>query len=463
MSRKKPSILLVEDTPPLARAYRAYLQGEPYHVEHVETGKAAMASLERGYPDALVLDLQLPDMNGLEILKQLHGKPGAPGVVVITANGSVNTAVEAMREGAVDFLVKPFTAERLIYTLRNVLERQHLTRIVETYRTEIDRRSYAGFVGSSLSMQAVYRTIDAASASKATFFITGESGTGKEVCAEAIHQKSPRRDAPFVAINCAAIPKELMESEIFGHVKGAFTGAIGDREGAAARADGGTLFLDEVCEMPLDLQVKLLRFVQLGSFMKVGGTEMRQVDVRFICATNRDPLHEVEAGHFREDLYYRLHVIPLHMPPLRDRERDVLDLANHFLASFAAEEGKAFQGFAPDVEALLMTYDWPGNVRQLQNVLRNIVVLNEGAVVERDMLPDLLLRSAPTVTVHRQPAGQPHTDTPGGIRPLAVVEREAIEAAVQAAGGNIPRAAALLEVSPSTIYRKLSRWEEQVA
>ena len=312
-------------------------------------------------------------------------------------------------------------------------------------------------------MQAVYRTIDAASASKATIFITGESGTGKEVCAEAIHQKSPRRDAPFVAINCAAIPKELMESEIFGHVKGAFTGAIGDREGAAARADGGTLFLDEVCEMPLDLQVKLLRFVQLGSFMKVGGTEMRQVDVRFICATNRDPLHEVEAGHFREDLYYRLHVIPLHMPPLRDRERDVLDLANHFLASFAAEEGKAFQGFAPDVEALLMTYDWPGNVRQLQNVLRNIVVLNEGAVVERDMLPDLLLRSAPTVTVHRQPAGQPHTDTPGGIRPLAVVEREAIEAAVQAAGGNIPRAAALLEVSPSTIYRKLSRWEEQVA
>src|SRR5690606_38452833 len=276
------------------------------------------------------------------------------------------------------------------------LERQRLSRIVETYRSEIDRRSYAGFVGSSLSMQAVYRTIDAAATSKATIFITGESGTGKEVCAEAIHQKSPRRDGPFVAINCAAIPKELMESEIFGHVKGAFTGAIGDREGAAARADGGTLFLDEVCEMPLDLQVKLLRFVQLGSFMKVGGTETRQVDVRFICATNRDPLQEVAAGNFREDLYYRLHVIPLHMPPLRERERDVLDLAHHFLASFAAEEHKAFRRFAPEAEALLLSYDWPGNVRQLQNVLRNIVVLNEGETVEKAMLRDTLHRETPS-------------------------------------------------------------------
>ncbi|MFN4089634.1 MAG: sigma-54-dependent transcriptional regulator [Alphaproteobacteria bacterium] len=463
MSRRKPSILLVEDTPPLARAYRAYLQGEPYDVEHVDTGKAALARLERDMPEAIVLDLQLPDMHGLEILKQVHGGANAPAVIVITANGSVNIAVEAMREGAVDFLVKPFTAERLIYTLRNALERQQLSRIVETYRSEIDRRSYAGFVGASLPMQAVYRIIDAASTSKATIFITGESGTGKEVCAEAIHQRSPRGEGPFVALNCAAIPKELMESEIFGHVKGAFTGAASDREGAAARADGGTLFLDEICEMPLDLQVKLLRFVQLGSFTKVGGTVTRQVDVRFICATNRDPLAEVSEGNFREDLYYRLHVIPIHMPPLRERERDVLDLAQHFLTSFAAEEGKAFRAFGAHAEALLLSYEWPGNVRQLQNVIRNIVVLNDGETVERGMLPDLLLRGAPQAVSVRQAAAAASPVAAQGVRPLAVVEREAIEAALAAVGGNIPRAAALLEVSPSTIYRKLARWEEQVA
>ena len=463
MQRRRERILLVEDTLPLARAYREYLQSEPYELVHVPNGSAALEAIAQETPDAAILDLQLPDMNGLAVLKAIRAKGAGCAVVVITANGSVNIAVEAMREGAVDFLVKPFNAERLVYTIRNALERQRLSSIVETYRNEIDRKQYAGFVGSSLAMQAVYRTIDSAAASRATIFITGESGTGKEVCAEAIHRKSPRRDKPFVALNCAAIPKELMESEIFGHVRGAFTGALGNREGAAAQADGGTLFLDEICEMPLDLQVKLLRFVQLGTFTKVGGSDVNKVDVRFVCATNRDPLGEVEGGRFREDLYYRLHVIPIHMPPLREREADVLDLARHFLDVFSQEEGKRFNGFSSAAEAALRVYDWPGNVRQLQNAIRQAIVLNDGELIEVHMLPLPLARGG----LGSAPCAAPVAVEPGregsSIRPLAEVERDAIREAIRLTDGNVPKAAALLEVSPSTLYRKLSRWETEAS
>ena len=380
-------VLLVEDTTSLARVYVEYLRKEPYEVTQVETGAAALAEIEARTPDAILLDLALPDMNGLEILKRVRSQELPVAVVVITAHGSIATAVEAMRAGAYDFLVKPFSADRLVVTLRNAVERQRLARMVESLKEDFGRDQYFGFIGSSLPMQAVYRIVDSAAGSKATIFITGESGTGKEVCAQAIHQRSPRGREPFVALNCAAIPHDLMESEIFGHVKGAFTGAIAEREGAAARANGGTLFLDEICEMDLDLQSKLLRFVQTGSFVKVGGRATEKVDVRFICASNKDPLKEVEAGRFREDLYYRLHVIPVHLPALRERDEDVLVIARHFLVAFAKEEGKRFERFAPEVEAVLRGYHWPGNVRQLQNVLRNVIVLNDGETVTLDMLP----------------------------------------------------------------------------
>ena len=296
-------VLLVEDSPSLARVYLEYLRDEPFEVVHADTGKDALRVLREKAPPVVLLDLKLPDMDGMEILRYVQDNRLSTAVVVITAHGSINVAVDAMRGGAFDFLVKPFNAERLVFTLRNALERQRLTRIVETYEEDIVRRQYyGGFIGSSLAMQAVYRIIDGAASSRATVFITGESGTGKEICAEAVHERSPRKNAPFVAINCAAIPKDLIESEIFGHVKGAFTGALEDREGAAARADGGTLFLDEICDMDINLQSKLLRFIQTGSFLKVGGGKTEKVDVRFICATNRDPLKAVEAGEFREDL-----------------------------------------------------------------------------------------------------------------------------------------------------------------
>jgi DNA-binding NtrC family response regulator len=303
-------------------------------------------------------------------------------------------------------------------------------------------------------------------ASKATVFITGESGTGKEVCAEAIHRQSPRSDRPFVTLNCAAIPKDLLESELFGHVKGAFTGAYTDRQGVAAQADSGTLFLDEIGEMDMAVQSKLLRFVQTGTFQKVGGSKTETVDVRLVCATNRDPLKEVEAGRFREDLYYRLHVIPIALPPLRERGEDILPIALRFLTDFSEEEGKDFAGFDTQAELRLRTYLWPGNVRQLQNVIRNIVVLHQGKQVTPEMLPPPLDKPVVESVVASvlAPLVSPATAGPVGvsaIRPLWVVEREAIERAIEACDGNIPKAAALLEVSPSTIYRKRLSWQGQ--
>jgi DNA-binding NtrC family response regulator len=470
-------ILLVEDTMSLARVYVEYLHKAGFTTNHVETGAAALAAIDRDRPPLVLLDLQLPDMNGMDILRAVEERDWPCAVVVITAHGSINLAVEAMQHGAYDFVVKPFSADRLLVTAKNALERMRLVRLVKTYAEDLARDRYYGFIGSSLAMQAVYRIIDSAASSKATVFITGESGTGKEVCAEAIHRRSPRRDRPFVAINCAAIPKDLIESELFGHVKGAFTGAVGDREGAAARADGGTLFLDEICELECGLQTKLLRFIQTGSFQKVGGTKLEAVDIRILCATNRDPLAEVQAGRFREDLYYRLHVIPAHLPPLREREGDVVEIAQHFLMQYAREEGKGFQRFEPAAEEALRSYGWPGNVRQLQNVIRQIVVLHDGEVASCAMLPPPLGRpGAPgSAAAAWQSAGPAVRELPGGdgagegavngermarpIRPLWQVEKEAIEDAIAACEGNIPRAAALLQISASTIYRKKLAWD----
>ncbi|HLN23943.1 MAG TPA: sigma-54 dependent transcriptional regulator [Patescibacteria group bacterium] len=467
-----PSILLVEDSPSLASLYEEYLRGEPWAVELAETGASALEKLRARPPQAVLLDIRLPDMDGLDILRIIVAERIPCSVVVMTAHGSINTAVDAMRNGAFDFIVKPFPPERLVVTLRNALEHQRLNRIIETFKDDLDRTQYCGFIGGSLPMQAVYRVIEQAARSRATVFITGESGTGKELCADAVHRRSPRANGPFVAINCGAIPKDLMESEIFGHVRGAFTGATSDRDGAASRADNGTLFLDEICEMDLALQTKLLRFIQTGSFQRVGGSRTEQVDVRFLCATNRDPMGEVEAGRFREDLFYRLHVIPLHLPPLRERDDDVVAIANRFLADFAAEEHKAFHSFSAEAEAVLRAYDWPGNIRQLQNVVRNVVVLNDGEVVEPSMLPPPLNRGI-VAQAHRPglaagaSAAQASPCAPGdpalSIRPLWQVEKDTIETAISLCDGNIPKAAALLGISPSTIYRKRVAWEGEIA
>jgi two-component system repressor protein LuxO len=464
----KTNILLVEDSPTLARLYSAYLESDSWNVICAETGHQALEFLYSHLPQVMILDLKLPDMAGLDILRRVVKDDKLPcAVLVVTGHGSVHVAVEAMREGAFDFIEKPCNAGRLLSAVRNALK---MRRIESTGESEDVRLGYSGFVGVSPPMRAVYRVIDQVAASRATVFITGESGSGKEVCAEAIHRhpSSSRSDKPFVTLNCAAIPKDLLESELFGHVKGAFTGAYIDRQGVATRAEGGTLFLDEICEMDLNIQSKLLRFVQTGTFQKVGGGKIETVDVRLICATNRDPLKEVEAGRFREDLYYRLHVIAIKLPPLRQREMDIIPIAQSFLTEFALEEGKDFKAFDKETEALLRAYRWPGNIRQLQNVIRNIVVLNQGKLVTPEMLPPPLdkpilsdynvpqVGSGLAVTLGKQPGM-----TVEGIRPLWLVEKETIEHAIALCDGNIPKAAALLEVSPSTIYRKRLSWENQ--
>jgi len=481
-SRPTQNVLLVEDSPSLARVYIEYLQGEAMELTHVESGHAALAILADKTFDAILLDLRLPDINGLEVLEQLKTRQINTATIVITAHGSVNVAVDAMRGGAIDFLMKPFNADRLKVTLSNAIERQSLRKVVDALQQEFDRGSYFDFIGSSLAMQSVYQIIDNAGPSKATVFITGESGTGKEICAQAIHRKSPRAKGPFIALNCSAIPKDLIESEIFGHTKGAFTGAISDREGAAALADGGTLFLDEICEMDLRLQTKLLRFIQSGTIQKVGGARVQSVDVRFVCATNRNPLKAVEDGEFREDLYYRLHVVPIHMPPLRDRGGDVGLIAKSLLLDFSKEEAKHFESFDGDALDAVQSFAWPGNVRQLQNVIRNIVVLNDGPLVTLDMLPPPINRQStqpmvgeplaredqgpamaelkPMIAPQAQEPVPSRSNDSRDIRPLWMVEKEAIEAAIARCGGNVPRAAAFLGISPSTIYRKRQSWAE---
>ncbi|WP_458525666.1 sigma-54-dependent transcriptional regulator [Onishia taeanensis] len=470
-----PRILLVEDSPSTALVYQGYL-GHDYQVRVVHSGGEALEALREHHFALLLLDVRLPDMSGLEILDQVRDQDASTPIIMMTAHGSVDVAVEAMQRGASDFLTKPFDRARLRVTLTKALKERRLTEIVAEYEKSFERDRFHRMVGASLPMQSVYRIIESAAPSRATVFITGESGTGKELCAEAIHAQSPRASQAFVALNCAAIPRDLLESEIFGHIKGAFTGALTAREGAASRADGGTLFLDEIGELPLDLQSKLLRFIQSGAFQPVGAGREQQVDVRFVCATNREPLEEVRQGRFREDLYYRLHVIPVQMPALRERGQDVLRIARTLLAEFSDDEGKAFTGFRPDVEALLLRHSWPGNVRELSNVIRNVVVLNEGSWVDADMLPapfDALRAGgrpglgavdeapAPAAIAPPAPAREEEQDA-GSIVPLWREEKRLIERAIALCGGNVPQAAARLEISASTIYRKKQQWEQTV-
>jgi two-component system repressor protein LuxO len=470
MPQKK--ILMVEDSLSMAAIYKAYLNDTNYQVRMVTDLNTAYSEIERETPDIILLDVELPDGSGLTLLKEIHAQLDDIEIIVMTAHGSSQMAVQAIEDGAFDFLTKPFDAARLLVTLDNATKHQDLHRKVVNY-SSFDIDHYCRFIGKSLPMQAVYKTIDSLAASSATAFIIGESGTGKELAAEAVHQKSRRAAANFHALNCAAIPSELMESELFGHVKGAFTGATSDREGAATIADGGTLFLDEICEMDLELQKKLLRFVQTGSYQKVGSNKMETADIRFVCATNRDPMLEVREGRFREDLYYRLHVVPVYMPPLRQREHDILMLAEAFLAKFSSRDGKRFKRFSSQAQQLLLNYPWRGNVRELENAIQNIVVLHDGETVDSYMLPmrDMTNElTEPLQVEHKNNdwrvnsyTGQPITaQASSQISPLWLEEKAIIERAIELCHGSINKAAGKLEVAPSTLYRKIQLWNSPV-
>lgn len=461
-------ILIVEDTPSLALAYARQLEAAGYETQMADTGAAMRALVMAGAAfDAILLDLQLPDCDGLELLAGMTAITEVTKVIVVTADGSIDRAVQATRLGAYDFLVKPVKPERLLTTVRNATEYTTMARTVEQVRRESNREEFHGFVGGAPAMRAVYQAIESVAQSRATVFITGESGTGKEVAAEAIHTCSQRRSGPFIAVNCGAIPENLLESELFGHRKGAFTGAIDHNMGAVRAANGGTLFLDEICEMDIRLQVKLLRFLQTGRVQPVGASAPEAVDVRVVCATNRDPMQEVAEGRFREDLFYRLAVIPLYLPPLRERGEDIELIAKAFLRRFIKEEGRLPGRFEAGAVRSLHTHRWPGNVRELQNAVRRSVVMNSGPsyplmfqAAAPDRYGDSQISAAqpPSPMAPPLPAASSMLDLTG--LSLDDVERIAIQRAIDGAGGNLPLAAARLGVSPSTLYRKRERWQE---
>jgi two-component system repressor protein LuxO len=469
--KSKHKVLLVEDVIALATTFGSHLENDGVEVHICHTAADALDKLLRNVYSLILLDLQLPDRDGLDFLREIRQKGIDTNVIVVTSNASTDLAVKAMRMGARDYLVKPLTPDRLIVTVRNTLD---LVSLEKRVRSENGREKFEGFIGSSNIMQAIYSTIENISQSKAAVFISGESGTGKELCAEAIHSQGPRKDHAFIAINCGAIPKDLIETELFGHVKGAFTGAVSDRLGAASLADGGTLFLDEICEMDFALQSKLLRFLQTSTLQRIGSEKLERVDVRVVCATNKDPYVEMVEGRFREDLYYRLNVIPVYLPPLRERDEDAVLIANELLRKFSAEEGKQFIRISTAASATLLRYQWPGNVRELANVLRRVVVMHDGPVVEVDMLPDAIRLNRADPSIPSYPAESP-AETRMEFAPsdnseikdswvpegetLANLEREIIEATIVRCQGNISEAAVTLGVSPSTLYRKRSSWQ----
>lgn len=467
-------ILLVEDTRSLSMIYRNVLTTSGLTVECAFTVAEAQTAYRTGRHRLILLDLMLPDGDGIDLLREVREHDPAAKVIVISAHGSINRAVEAMRDGAFDFLVKPFDDRRLTTAVTNAIESLALeeTGSTEALEPNWTGAGFEGFIGSSQVMRNIYEMVHNIGRSTATVFITGESGTGKEVCAHAIHNLSTRRKGPFIPLNCGAIPRDLLESEVFGHLKGSFTGAIADKKGAATVADGGTLFLDEICEMDLSLQTKLLRFLQTSMVQPVGATQPMKVDVRIICATNRDPAAEVAAGRFREDLFYRLHVVPIHLPPLRDRDNDVIEIAERMLKEIADEEDKPFSSLSDAARDRLRQHSWPGNVRQLQNVLRHIVVLNDSECVTGEMVPiDLSASAEPPCTFAAEtPAtaegGEfPELATRETIRSLVglslnTLERRFIEATIESCDGSVTRAARLLNLSPSTLYRKREAWRQ---
>ena len=450
-------VFIVEADPAQRRTLSAILGRERGFRVSTHADRASARDALMGAENGVVI-ADLDTIGGIGSLRDTGA--GRFPLIATSGDASLNTAVAALQGGAVDFLPKPIGARALMDKVKAAIAAADAGRPAKgaqqgsTPTTSIEY-DYGGFVGRSPVMMATYRQIDQVAASTAPVFITGESGTGKELCAEAVHRQSGAAGRPFVAINCGAIPAELMESEMFGHVRGAFTGAVGERTGAAELAHGGTLFLDEIAEMSLTLQTKLLRFLDSGEVRRVGGMTTSKVDVRIVCATNRDPYAELEAGGFRLDLFYRLYVLPIHLAPLRARSGDVRRLAEHMRRRFVAQERRspgAFEGRAID---LMTSYPWPGNVRQLANVVRRMVAMSTGDVLGAELLPAEIVESRPA----NIPPADARSAVPAMVAPMHQREREIIEEALAAHDGSVTGAAAALQINSSTIYRKRRAWK----
>ncbi|MBL8601675.1 MAG: sigma-54-dependent Fis family transcriptional regulator [Myxococcales bacterium] len=444
----KARVLVVDDEDVARRGMEKLLKLEGYQVEVADDGDTAMRALDEHAADVVVTDLKMPRVDGMALLAHIRERfPGLP-VIVVTAFGDVSSAVTAMRAGAEHYLVKPVDFDELQLAIERSLERRDLRVEAEQLRQQLndrDRGGLEGLLGSSPAMQKLYKTAMQIAPARASVLITGESGTGKGELARAIHAKGPRASRPFVTLNCASLAESLLESELFGHERGSFTGADRRRIGRFEQAHGGTLFLDEIGEIPPSIQLKLLRVLQERTFERVGGDAPIKVDVRLIAATNRDLPHEVEEKRFREDLYYRLNVVHIEMPPLRTRGQDILTLAQHFLTRFSRDNHKPVTGLSDGAAARLLAHRWPGNVRELENAIERAVVLTEGGQLTEDDLP-----------LEVATAGRTGVQIPGST--MAEIERYAIEATLDAVGGSTARAAEMLDLSIRTIQYRLHEY-----
>jgi DNA-binding NtrC family response regulator len=443
-------ILVVDDEANARSALAELLREEGYAVETAADGFKALPKLDEFAPDLVLTDLKMPGMDGMELMKRAWEGDPERVVVVMTAYGSVDTAVAAMRQGAADYLTKPINVDELVLVLQRVLERRRLRAEAGHLRQRLaERRSMKNIIGSSGVMQRVFDTVLQVAPSKASVLITGESGTGKELIAEALHEHSPRAKGPFVKLHCAALAETILESELFGHEKGSFTGAAGRRDGRFQQADGGTLFLDEIGEISPSIQVKLLRFLQEKQFERVGGNQTIKVDVRIIAATNRDLGKMVKEGTFREDLFYRLNVVSIDMPSLRERPSDIPLLAMHFLKKYALENEKTIVGFNDEALGALSRYAWPGNVRELENAIERAVIICRGDMIRpEDLAPQI-------ATAERTADGGPVV--PGAT--LAQLEKYAILKTLEHTGGSTSRAAEILGISTRKIQYRLREYQ----
>jgi two-component system nitrogen regulation response regulator NtrX len=444
----KPTILIVDDEPGVRSSLGGVLRDESYRVEAVATGEACLERLTRGPVDLIILDVWLPGMDGLATLARLRERQVDAQVVLISGHGNIESAVRAIKMGAFDFVEKPLSLDKTVLVVRNALRQRELEAENQALRARVDRTET--MVGESVALRQLREQVAMAAPTNGRVLIYGENGTGKELVARTIHAMSRRRTGAFVEVNCAAIPEELIESELFGHVRGAFTGAVADRRGKFETADGGTIFLDEIGDMSLKTQAKVLRVLQEQTMEPVGGTARITVDARVLAATNKDLQAEIRAGHFREDLYFRLSVIPIFVPPLRDRQTDIPLLADHFMAGFVTEYGRRLKRLSAAAKTVLQHYSWPGNVRELKNVMERLVIMVPGDVISAEDLSFL---------DHRVSTPIPELE-PGSPRltlhdAREQFEREFILRTLEEQQGNMSRTAEVLGVERSNLYRKM--------
>jgi two-component system response regulator HydG len=450
-----PSILVIDDERGILDALRILLKNEGFAVTTAQGGRAGIDALRAGTPDIVLTDVRMPQVGGIDVLTAVREQAPETPVILMTAQASLQTAIQAVNQGAFYYIQKPFSNDDLLAICRRAVEHRRLRAENKELKQEMRRRERSGQarpLGKARAFTEVLRLAEQVAPTDSTVLIQGESGTGKEVVARYLHELSSRTDGPFLSINCGALPESLLESELFGHVRGSFTGAVKDKQGLFMAARGGTFFLDEIGEMSPATQVKLLRVLQEREAIPVGGTEAVPVDVRVVAATNRDLEDEIKRGRFRTDLYYRLNVIALHLPPLRERRDDIPLLVDAFLARIAAGRGEPAKRLAPAALDAIMVYDWPGNVRELENALERASVLTRAAVIEPGELPERITRRHPEPLVADRAHANPTLD---------VVERAYITWVLQCEGGNKSRAADVLGIDPSTLYRKLSRYESQ--